>query len=56
MRLEQSYQEKGSRKRAKVAVVSAAERRAANLRLYAINVSLLLSLLLLLGAGRLIGP
>ncbi len=56
MRFEQSYQEKRSRKRAKAAVISAAERRAANLRLFAVNASLLLSLLLLLGAGRLIGP
>ena len=53
---QRGYHTRNTRKQAKAAVVSAADRRRASLRMYATGSLLLLSLLLLLGAGRLIGP
>ena len=56
MQLGHSHTGIGTRQRAKVAVLTAAERQAASLHLCVVSSAFLLSLLLLLGAGRLIGP
>ena len=46
----------GQDRRAKSVAITATERQAVNFRLFVMSSAFLLSLLLLLGAGRLIGP
>ena len=53
---QQRYHIEKTHKHAKAVAVSAAERNRATSRMYIVGNVLLLSLLLLLGAGRLIGP
>ncbi|MBL4837069.1 MAG: hypothetical protein JKY34_05780 [Kordiimonadaceae bacterium] len=53
---QQRYHTENTRKHAKAVAVSAADRSRAVSRMYIVGTVLLLSLLLLLGAGRLIGP
>lgn len=53
---QQRYHTEQMRKHAKAVAVSAAERSRATSRMYIAGTVLLLSLLLLLSAGRLIGP
>lgn len=56
MRFGHSHTRIMTRQRVKAAVISVVQCRAERLRLYVFSSAFLLSLLLLLGAGRLIGP